>query len=676
MLAARADGGTLPKSPAIGGPTWVGLPPVNTTQMIKTPMQMANGGTMASRSGGGGGWLQTANERTNPLFFGPNQQMASVGPAMQMGGGGGGGGGGGRGRGGFEMAPQNPDRRIGVRVGPRSTSEWIAKNQAKGGRGLTPNYGSNLDDFYRMNPPQGPAPQNQATDDDFESTPRQDLSAFAPMANGGTMKKKGYADGGTMDMSVGQPTIVGEEGPELILPRDDGRGFVLPTDITRKILPVMRDVTPRQEGGSLPVFTPSSNQMFQLSDGSERAMIGPSGSGFAYEPQPAEQVELGETVTVQATPRMMIDPRSGYQMDMDAEGMPIIADVVTGPWAQSGMEMTPEQRQQLTESTMGEAMRLANSGGAQAGGRYPGMLFNDGYLEANMARFDAMPGETTQEKRQKVAFGNQVLKDPAIGQADGNLTFDEMNRRVAARGMEAANRRFELDEQRVQRELAARAARPSMLAGTPIGAMPGINPAVQARMDRSLERFMRTPQGMRMAMEQQMQANEGNVVGADMLPVGDSGFVPVVRDAQGRQRMAGGFIPNSRATPQMTPDQAREMGLVPVSSENGVIRYGRPGETGDEDWRVTQIEGPMVQDPSTKQMIPGPKQTVRVNARTGEFEPLRPAGGGGAPLAGGKADQQAPASGPVQVKTAADWEALPKGARYLDPSGKLKVKAS
>lgn len=361
-------------------------------------------------------------------------------PAMMPRGGGGGGGG--------RMGPQN--QKPIMNVGPRTASDYVAQHG-----GLSPQRPSALDAAYaqgNLTPQMGmPMPSAPAA-------PASAPSAIAP-ASGGTLapepgmvwnddsgwnKPQMMAKGGTMHPGK-KPYLVGEEGPELILPRKDGSGFVLPADVTAQVLPAMRDVTPKAKGGKMG-YTPRAEggeiMLERQGDlGTMRGFVSPFGAGFA-EVQP----EVGAE-PIMPIDKFFADPSSNYQLDPTRPGMPLMPDAVSGPWAEPAMPVTPEMRQDLRSNTLGNFMALA-----------------------------AMPDT------QRVVDPRQAMRERGI-EAMADL----------------GNIRYEQEQARVQRDLAARAARAPL--GTPTA------PAAPA-MDRNMERFMRTPEGMRMAMEQQSRLAE------------------------------------------------------------------------------------------------------------------------------------------------------------------------
>lgn len=432
-----------------------------------------------------------------PLNVGGTQAGASVAmmPPLPMGGGGGGGGGAPWAR----YAPQDPNRRIGTRVGARTTAEYVAENG-----GLSPQRASALDAAYAegdltpmpgatptMRPaaPVMPAPELAFTP---FTAPAMGAGAAVGDAVGGMVdeavmpKPKMMADGGQMKPGK-QVYLVGEEGPELIFPRDDGNAHVVPADVTEDLLPMLtRDVTPRGYGGKMQIKPKAYGGKMQVkprAEGGEmrvleqvgdkrtfRGVQGPYGTGFNL-----QQQQPADFAASSMGPRFMADPSGRYQLDMDTEGLPMLPDVVQGPWAEPGLPVPPEAAQ-LRGDLEGRFTQLERRG--------------------------AVPPLPMREQEAMRIKGMQAQE-----QLDAVRDVQERNR--------------------VQQDLANRAARAPL--GTPTAPMPGgplgpVRPAVQARMNRNLERFLQTPQGSVWAAEQAMQgqaATQRAQLAATAMPVTD-----------------------------------------------------------------------------------------------------------------------------------------------------------
>lgn len=174
----------------------------------------------------------------------------------------------------------------------------------------------------------------------------------------------------------------------------------------------------------------------------------------------------------------------------------------------------------------------------------------------------------------------------------------------------------------------------------PFAGVPGMTPALAQRATQNMAKFIATPQGSMWAAQQGMRAGANSVTGADMLPVGDAGFVPIVRDAQGNARMAGGFIPTSRtkraAPPTAVLEQlstimldgsqdiaTRERARRQYVDATGIdLPLPRPGSGKKQRGVISHIPGPMIEDPITKKQVPGPSVPVLVDPETGRYKPL------------------------------------------------------
>jgi hypothetical protein len=272
-------------------------------------------------------------------------------------------------------------------------------------------------------------------------------------------------------MKIGQkPYLVGEEGPELILPREDGDAFVLPADITRQVLPAMRDVTPRKAGG-----------VMESKGGRFAALDGVSSSGNPATGSASRLPTTLYTPSAQARAQensYFVDPQEGrYLLDNETEGMPLLPDPVEGPWAGPGMPApTRAEHRATVQKGVDSVMRMP---GVRAASKYPGQLFAD-----------AAPGAPAQM-----------------------IPFEELQQRVADRSVDANNTLFDIrdraERDRVQRDLQARASRVPLGTPTaPLPPLPGMSsfrPSTRRAIDRNMERFLRTPQGALYATEQAQQ---------------------------------------------------------------------------------------------------------------------------------------------------------------------------
>jgi hypothetical protein len=427
-----------------------------------------------------------------PNRFGPRPLTAAFIPFGDgKSGGGGGGGGGGR------MAPQDPNKRIGTRVGPRTAAEYTAEQG-----GLSPQRPSTLDAAY----------QSGAITSGFKPAPTGNQGN--PLSNGATPMEQGggynlapdafdkpaqpterLAKGGAM--KIGQkPYLVGEEGPELIMPRANGDGYVLPADVTQQLLPMMtKRPTPRQQGGIMEMITPNAT----FSGGAT-----PYGPVYGMRqtesqlgsPQPMTMEEAG--LAMQPDQRMIVD--NGYQVDLpalragDAQSIPLQPDVVTGPWASPAM---PADTTGLQPYLQNQVSRLSMTG-AKPVSKYPGMVFED---ISNQARYDnAIKAGQTEEAAMAYSETDVIPSSDKF-----KVGFEEMQQRMALRGMMYGDDyRDRQNRDRVQQDLANRAARapigtPTMLPGQ------GSEARIQANLARERERLSRTPQGAQFLAQQQQE---------------------------------------------------------------------------------------------------------------------------------------------------------------------------
>jgi hypothetical protein len=365
-------------------------------------------------------------------------------------------------------------------------------------------------------------------------------------------------------MKIGQkPYLVGEEGPELIMPRANGDGYVLPADVTQQLLPMMTQrPTPRQQGG--PMTMESRGGTFRGFEGTSSS--GQPAMGFASNIPTAMMTP--DAIARAQGDSVFVDPMEGrYQVDPNQAGMPMMPDVVTGPFAEPGMPAPPraEMRQDISKSLQS----LDRMPGVRAAptGRYPGQTFQD---NAPQARYDnAM--KLGQNDKAALAYSEQ---DPFNG-ASLNTSFEELRDRVALRGMMYGDDyRDRQNRDRVQQDLANRAARapigtPTMLPGQ------GSEARIQANLARQMERLSRTPEGA-MLLAQQQQGSRKVAERQQMIqpvPLGDTGqfIIPLTGQV---------INPETGGTRQMTPEEAQAMGLVAIESKNGVVTYGQPKVAG------------------------------------------------------------------------------------------------
>ena len=394
------------------------------------------------------------------------------------------------------------------------------------------------------------------------------------------------AKGGPMKMGS-KPYLVGEEGPELIMPRQDGSGYVIPADVTAQILPAMRP-TPRMNGGPMSYTPRAEGGIMTLNTPNARFAGGATPYGPAYAMQQTESQmgspdlmnEQERELAQQMDQRMIVD--NGYQVDLPAlraggaQSIPLQPDVVTGPWASPAM---PADTTGLQPYLQNQVSRLSMAG-AKPVGRYPGQTFDDTSLKSVLEYGNAMPGDTVEELNARTRQYQQGLRDPYAGSSGSGLTFEEMQQRMALRGMMYGDDyRDRQARNQTQADLAARANRAPI--GTPtapvsqIPGMPMMSPSTLARVERNQERFLRSPQGAAYVLEQQQGlAQSGQKLQERMamiqpVPVGDQGDYVIPLTGQY-------FSARDGAARQMTPEEAKALGMEAIESKNGVITYGRP----------------------------------------------------------------------------------------------------
>jgi len=291
--------------------------------------------------------------------------------------------------------------------------------------------------------------------------------------------------------------------------------------------------------------------------------MGPGRRGFA-----TTVTGQGADATAPVGPSMILDPSARYQLDPTAPGMPMLPDVVSGPFAEPGLP-APDMR--AMQSNISERVETLPGRGAtqMVRSRYPGMTFNDRAVQSMVDYGDALPGETVADFQAKERQYNQALRDPFIGSTKENLSFEEMQQRVAMRGMMYGDDfRDRQARNQTQADLAARAARAPL--GTPVlpPNAPGGLPMIPG-MERNIERFLRTPEGAMFALKQGTEdaRMQQRMEMTQPVPLGETGDFVVPLTGQVIQRQG-----DSR---QMTPEEAQRLGLVAIESKNGVVTYGQ-----------------------------------------------------------------------------------------------------
>lgn len=525
------------------------------------------------------------------------------------------GGHGGHGGGGWSFAPDDGRRIDGHATPAMTTADWIAQNEALGGRGLTPSYGS-----------MGALPMPPAAFKPSAPPPGTTIGAdgrfYAPGANpeqtDWLLKPKPMANGGMMPPR--KPVLVGEDGPELILPRADGSHFVLPADITAQVHPAFKPV-PKADGG---VMESVNNGMHH---GAFATLQSPYGGGFGSRIG-LNPVDLPRGM---ADERGMINPATMQPMpDVVPEG---------NPWrTTSGIMPRTEAMEQVPQAIAAASQRTED-------------------------RFRMVPAGQA---------GTVTVDGKPMIKADALMAMRERGAAAVA-GMEAQRvaNDFATREARLAADAARRTdAQAALMA--PFAGIPGMTPALAARATRNVQNFLKTPQGSMWAMQQGMRAGEDNVTGAGMLPVGDAGFVPIVRDASGNARMAGGFIPTARTQQQPATQTLetltgimldgkqdlaqRETARRQYQQLTGVnIPLPKPADLKGKRGSIAMIPGPMMEDPITKKQVPGPDIPVLVDTITGTYRPLQH-------------ETPAPGTAPeaAAAKPAAAGPAVPSWKAWLD----------
>jgi hypothetical protein len=417
-------------------------------------------------------------------------------------------------------------------------------------------------------------------------------------------------------MKIGQkPYLVGEEGPELIMPRANGDGYVLPADVTQQLLPMMtKRPTPRNVGG--PMTMESRGGTFRGFEGTSSS--GQPAMGFASNIPTAMMTP--DAIARAQGDSVFVDPMDGrYQLDPNQPGMPMMPDVVTGPFAEPGMPAPPREQMR---SQIGQSLQSLNR----------------------------MPG---------VRAANQVT-DQATGEV---VPFDEMLNRVTERGMMyGADYLDRQARDRTQLDLANRAARapigtPTMLPGQ------GSEARIQANLARQMERLSRTPEGAMLLAQQQQQM--------DMLAQRSrlaSTAIPV-KDAEGNilgyTTGTGASLPNIRPQQSMTAEEAEQYGLQPVGTySDGSIKYGQPKAATTRGY----------------QLIPGTYDAAGNLTPERNYDPYTgttwnvgdPVPAEVTAARGGTASSspQAAPTGPVKVNSPEEARALKPGTKFITSDGR------
>jgi hypothetical protein len=548
----------------------------------------------------------------------------------------GGGGGGGR------MGPQQPRRKI-MTLGPRTAAEYTAER------------GSTLDNAYATgnltnpNPTAAapaPVPAGTMTSPFNPFSAGQDAGAevgaqFGQMLNQAA-KPKMMAKGGPMKMGT-KPYLVGEEGPELIMPRQNGEGFVLPADVTAQVLPAMRDVTPKSKGGQMN-YTPRA-------EGGPMIMQGP-----VVDPRaPVMRSETGQFGVLNSPYGI------GYA---DTSSMPVPLPGPQGISDERGMIAMNSNRQQM-HNQVSQPMSMdplqyqpdplaGTPWGAPAGAPNVAMGLDRRPLTDAIASQNAIINNT---QTMLPAASFDMVNDGVTKQ---NIPMADMQQRVAVRGlMYGDDYRDRQARNQTQLDLAARANRaPLGSAPAPasqIPGMPAMRPSTQRAIDRNQERFLRTPEGAQFALgnaQRQAELQQRTQLASTAIPVlgpngetlgyttGTGASLPNINRARTVQRTAEidgqyyNFFDDGTAEPiaNVPRSPGKQFALNPL----GEIKELPPGITAD-------------QLPAGFTLL-GPKSTPEIG--------------------GSKIDPLTPGSGPVKVNSPEEARALKPGTKFITSDGR------
>jgi hypothetical protein len=359
---------------------------------------------------------------------------------------------------------------------------------------------------------------------------------------------------------------------------------------------------------------------------------------------------------------VFVDPMEGrYQVDPNQPGMPLMPDVVSGPWAEPGMPAPPraEMRQDISKSLQS----LDRMPGVRAAptGRYPGQTFRDTAADAQIE--DVM----LRQKGTSEQALNYAGQDPFASSRSGNLSFEELRDRVALRGMMYGDDyRDRQNRDRVQQDLANRAARaplgtPTMLPGQ------GSEARIQANLARQMERLSRTPEGAMLLAKQQQDMDmlaQRSRLASQAIPVKDA-----AGNILGYTTGTGASLPNIRPQQSMTAEEAEQYGLQPVGTySDGSIKYGQPKAATTRGYQLI----PGTYDAAgnlTPERNYDPYTGTTWNVGDPVPAEVTAARGGAA-----SSSPQAAPTGPVAATTKADYDRLPSGTRYTAPDGKVYTK--
>jgi hypothetical protein len=244
---------------------------------------------------------------------------------------------------------------------------------------------------------------------------------------------------------------------------------VIPHGATKKLLPLLENVTPRAKGGVMEMRPPGSDVM--ISEYGNFAMLN-SEYGTGYADNSSQPDSLPGLPSGISDEKGMVQTR-----DLPgATSTPYQPDPVKGPWASLNGAMPGIDRTALRRGIQEEQNDTIRSG------------------------VKMVPGsdrELVQDQRNNGEW----------------VPLSVMKERVADRAIDANNTLFDIrdraERDRVQADLAARASRPALGTSTSppptLPGMTGYSPSTRQAIDRNMERFLRTPQGALYATEQAQQ---------------------------------------------------------------------------------------------------------------------------------------------------------------------------
>jgi hypothetical protein len=434
------------------------------------------------------------------------------------------------------------------------------------------------------------------------------------------------------------------------MPRANGDGYVLPADVTQQLLPMMTQrPTPRNVGG--PITMESRGGTFRGFEGTSSS--GQPAMGFASNIPTAMMTP--DAIARAQGDRVFVDPMEGrYQVDPNQPGMPMMPDVVSGPFAEPAMPAPPraEMRQDISKSLQS----LDRMPGVRAAptGRYPGQTFDDTSAKSFLEYGNAMPGDTVEQLEARTRQYQQGLRDPYAGSSGSGLTFEEMQQRMALRGMMYGDDyRDRQNRDRVQQDLANRAARaplgtPTMLPGQ------GSEARIQANLARQMERLSRTPEGAMFLGKQQQDM--------DMLAQRSrlaSQAIPV-KDAEGNIIT---YISGTGASLPALNNRPRQVQRT-VEVDGTMYNVYDDGSAAPISGLPTAAPKQQFIDSTTGRIVEFDADIDTSSLDPSQFTPVSRKSSPAAPSAA------TPTAGPVKVNTPEEARALKPGTKFITPDGR------